>query len=115
MMMIGKLLSFAGSVTLISAFSSTVTMTMTTSAAADHCYQVNNGVIYCYDTLPPGRIHETWYSPEPPPLDRGHEWQCNLMAHPRTVCVSYDISGEPPEIPKYLADDPKSELVEHEE
>ena len=79
-----------------------------TPAEADHCYHLKNGMIYCYETLPPGRTHVTWNSDTAPPLARGEEWSCNLMSHPRTICVSYDpASNEPPEIPKYLADDPK--------
>ena len=73
-----------------------------TPAAADHCYHLVNGMIYCYDTLPDSVTHHSWNSDQAPPLPLGNVWECNYMSHPRTICVSFGPDDDRPVIPKYL-------------
>ncbi len=92
---------------LLAALFGGATWTLATPAKADHCYHISSGMIYCYDTLPASVTHHAWPSSDIPPLSQGQAWECNLMSHPRTICVSFDPASEPPVIPKYLADDEK--------
>lgn len=76
-----------------------------TPAAANHCYHLSSGMIYCYDTRPTEVSHASWNVDQAPFLPEGYGWECNLMSHPRTICVSYDLDEEPPTIPKYVTDE----------
>ena len=63
---------------------------------AEHCYNVSDGILYCYNTAPAGETHTAWFSDEAPPLQPGRSWDCNYHAHPRTICISLGPSNEGP-------------------